>query len=150
MNTPDSVPAPAAPADCLFCKIASGAIPSAKVFEDDQCLVFMDIGPLTHGHALVIPKQHVRAITEAPLDLASHLLDIAQRVARAQVAALGAKGVNIVTNDGELAGQTVPHLHFHVIPQYPDDQHVWNWEPHPYADPVHAPVLAAALAGAMP
>ncbi len=147
--TESPAPAPTTDPNCLFCKIASGDIPSTKVYEDEKCLVFMDIGPLTHGHAMVVPKQHCRAITEAPAELASYLLGVAQRVARAQMAALGAKGVNIVTNDGLLAGQTVPHLHFHIIPQYPDDQHVWNWEPHPYADPVQASVLAAAIAGAL-
>lgn len=134
---------------CLFCKIAAGTIPSTKVYEDDRCLVFMDIGPLVRGHALVIPKEHYPCITEAPAELAAYLLGIAQRVAKAQKIALGAKGVNIITNEGEIAGQSVPHLHFHVIPQFDDDRHVWNWEPRPYTDPAHPAVLAAAIGAAM-
>jgi len=135
--------------DCLFCKIGAGQIPSTKVYEDARCLVFMDIGPLTKGHALVIPKEHVRAITEAPAELAAYLLGVAQKVARAQMKALGAKGVNIVTNDGELAGQSVGHLHFHVIPQFEDERHVWNWDAKPYADSAVPAVLAGAIAGAL-
>ena len=135
--------------DCLFCKIGAGQIPSTKVYEDERCLVFMDIGPLVKGHALVIPKDHCRAITEAPAEVAAYLLGVAQKVARAQMKALGAKGVNIVTNDGELAGQSVGHLHFHVIPQFEGEQHVWNWEPKPYADASVPAVLAAAIAGAL-
>ncbi len=135
--------------DCLFCKIGAGAIPATKVYEDERCLAFLDIGPLVKGHALVIPKGHCRAITEAPAELAGYLLGVAQKVARAQMAALGAKGVNIVTNDGELAGQTVGHLHFHVIPQFEEERHVWNWDAKPYADAAAPAALAAAIAGAM-
>ena len=135
--------------DCLFCKIAAGEIPSTRVWEDDLCVAFLDIGPLVPGHALVVPKAHHRAVTEAPDDLLAHLLSVARRIAAAQKSALGATGVNVITNDGESAGQTVPHLHFHVVPQYENDRHVWNWTPRPYADPAVPADLAARLAAAL-
>ena len=135
--------------DCLFCKIAAGEIPSTRVWEDDLCVAFLDIGPLVPGHALVVPKAHHRAITEAPDDLLAHLVSVARRIAAAQKSALGATGVNVITNDGESAGQSVPHLHFHVVPQYENDRHVWNWEARPYADPAVPADLAARLAAAL-
>ena len=135
--------------NCLFCKIAAGEIPSTRVWEDDLCVAFLDIGPLVPGHALVVPKAHHRAITEAPDDLLAHLVSVARRIAAAQKSALGATGVNVITNDGESAGQSVPHLHFHVVPQYENDRHVWNWEARPYADPAVPADLAARLAAAL-
>lgn len=135
--------------DCLFCRIAAGEIPSTRVWEDDLCVAFLDIGPLVPGHALVVPKAHFRAVTDAPDGLLAHLLSVAKRIAAAQKSALGATGVNVITNDGESAGQTVPHLHFHVVPQYENDRHVWNWEPRPYADPAVPADLAARLSAAL-
>ena len=75
--------------DCIFCKIAAGEIPSARVYEDDACIAFLDIGPVTPGHVLVVPRAHHPGITETPPELAARLLAVAQRVARAQKAALG-------------------------------------------------------------
>ena len=135
--------------DCLFCKIAAGDIPSTRVYEDDLCVAFMDIGPVVQGHVLVIPRAHHDAITSTPPDRAAHLLNVAQRVARAQKAALGAVAVNIFTNDCELAGQSVFHTHFHVIPHFPGNHHVWNWEPHPYASPADAKALADRISAAL-
>lgn len=135
--------------DCLFCKIAAGDIPSTRVCEDGLCVAFMDIGPVVPGHVLVIPRAHHDAITSTPPELAAHLLNVAQRVARAQKSALGAVAVNIFTNDGALAGQSVFHTHFHVIPQFENDHHAWNWEPRPYASPADAKALADRLSAAL-
>jgi len=135
--------------DCLFCKIAAGDIPSTRVFEDDLCVAFMDIGPVVRGHVLVIPRAHHAGITVTPSDLAAHLLDVARRIGLAQKKALGAAGINIFTNDGALAGQSVFHTHFHVIPQFADDRHVWNWEARPYASPADAKDLADRIAAAL-
>jgi histidine triad (HIT) family protein len=107
--------------DCIFCKIVAGDIPSTRVDEDDRTLAFMDIGPATRGHVLVIPKRHHRdllAIDEADL-IACTLMS--QRVARRVLERLGADGVNLLNSCGAAAWQTVFHFHLHVIPRYIDD-----------------------------
>ena len=135
--------------DCIFCRIASGEIPSRKVYEDDLVLAFLDISPVSPGHVLVVPRAHHDAITSTPPDLAAHLLNVAQRIAAAQKKALGAAAVNVFTNDGALAGQSVFHTHFHVIPQYPDLHHDWNWSSTPYASPADAASFASRLSSAL-
>lgn len=113
--------------DCVFCKIAAGEIPAAKLFEDDEIMVILDIGPIIKGHALVIPKQHYDPVTETPDSVLGRLHAVAKQVAQAQMNALGADGVNIMQNNGAAAGQEVPHIHIHVIPRFSDDGHHWNW-----------------------
>ncbi|MBR6022926.1 MAG: HIT family protein [Kiritimatiellae bacterium] len=135
--------------DCIFCKIAAGEIPSTRVYEDDLCVAFLDISPITPGHALVIPRAHHSGVTSTPDDLAAHLLNVAQRVARAQKTALGAEGVNIFTNEGQIAGQSVFHTHFHVIPQYASAPHRWNFDSTPYPSPDVPAALAARLSAAL-
>lgn len=100
--------------DCLFCKIYRGEIPSKKVYEDDQCYAFYDIDPQAPTHFLVIPKAHIPscgAITEADADLVGHIFVVMAKVART----LGISEFRVVSNCGKQAGQTVPHLHFHVL-----------------------------------
>lgn len=135
--------------DCIFCKIAAGEIPSARVYEDDACIAFLDIGPVTPGHVLVVPRAHHPGITETPPELAARLLAVAQRVARAQKAALGAEGINIFTNEGALAGQSVFHTHVHVIPQSAAAHHRWNFDSHPYSSPGEAEAVASKLRAAL-
>jgi histidine triad (HIT) family protein len=118
--------------DCIFCKIVSGDIPSTRIYEDEYTLAFMDINPIIHGHALVIPKQHHKYITDTPEALLSRCVAVAKRVAQAQVDALGADGVNLHQANGSDAGQVVPHIHFHVIPRFANDGHHWNWSPKDY------------------
>ena len=99
--------------DCLFCKIADGSIPSRKVFEDDIAFAIQDIKPQGPVHVLVIPKEHLRSLAEADdKDLLGHLLYVAKDVAVERK--LG-KGYRVVINTGEDGGQTVDHLHLHVI-----------------------------------
>ncbi len=121
-------------ADCIFCKIVAGSIPSTRVHEDPDVLAFMDIGPVVKGHTLVIPKAHHDPLTATPPDLLHKVMDVVQLIARWQVQGLGAEGVNVHQSSGRPAGQLVPHLHFHVIPRYASDGHHWNWTSHPYAD----------------
>ena len=102
----------------VFCKIIDGDIPSTKVYEDDDVIAILDISQVTKGHTLVIPKKHYESILDCPKNLLHKVLDVAQRIAQAEVALLGAKGVNVLTNAGEMAGQSVPHFHVHVIPRY--------------------------------
>ena len=101
--------------DCLFCRIIAGDIPSGKVYEDELCYAFYDIAPLAPTHFLVVPKKHLDSageITEADAPLVGHIYAVIARLARE----LGfAEGFRVVTNCGPIAGQTVRHLHFHVL-----------------------------------
>ena len=101
--------------DCIFCKIISGEIPSNKVYEDEEVIVFHDISPMAPVHLLVIPKQHIcgaNGIDESNSKVVSHIFEVAARVAESFH--LDA-GYRIVTNVGDDAGQTVHHLHFHIL-----------------------------------
>ncbi|MCR5491808.1 MAG: HIT family protein [Bacilli bacterium] len=102
----------------IFCRIIAGEIPGNVVYEDDDVIAILDISQLTKGHTLVMPKKHYDSFLSCPADLAHKVYDVAQRIGQAEVAVLGAKGVNILTNCGEEAGQSVPHFHVHVIPRY--------------------------------
>ena len=104
--------------NCVFCKIVSGEIPCHKVYEDNQILAFLDISQTTKGHTLVVTKEHFQNFLYVPKDLLSRAISVAQKIAQAEVASLGAKGVNILINTNEAAGQTVMHFHIHVIPRY--------------------------------
>jgi histidine triad (HIT) family protein len=107
--------------DCIFCKIVKGEIPCYKVYEDDDVLAFLDISQTTKGHTLVISKEHSRNLLYVPKDVLAKVMGAAQQIAQAQVASLGAKGVNIINNTNEMAGQTVMHFHVHVIPRYSNE-----------------------------
>ncbi|HBS02524.1 MAG TPA: HIT family protein [Firmicutes bacterium] len=102
----------------IFCKIIDGEIPGTKVYEDDDVLAILDISQVTKGHTLVMPKKHYSDILSTPAETVHKVYDVAQRIGQAMVGVLGAKGVNILTNAGEVAGQSVPHFHVHVIPRY--------------------------------
>ncbi|MDO5134796.1 MAG: HIT family protein [Eubacteriales bacterium] len=114
--------------NCIFCKIASGEIPSATLYEDEEFRVILDLNPASKGHALILPKAHARNIYELPEELAGKAMVLAKKMAERMTDALGCEGFNILQNNGELAGQTVFHFHMHLIPRYPGD-HVgitWN------------------------
>ena len=96
--------------DCIFCEIAAGNIPAKKVFEDDDVIAFLDVNPASFGHTLVVPKQHVRNFMEAD----------AATIGKVFQEKLGASGMNLLSNAGESAGQTVDHFHIHLIPRYDD------------------------------
>ena len=102
----------------VFCKIVNGDIPCYKVYEDDYVLAFLDISQVTKGHTLVIPKKHYDNFLAVPKELMHRVMDVAQRIGQVQIKFLNAKGVNILTNCYEAAGQTVNHFHVHVIPRY--------------------------------
>ena len=135
--------------DCVFCSIVAGGIPCTKVWDDDEVLAFMDIGPVVKGHVLVIPKAHHETITTMPASLLAKVITVAQRVAAAQLKGLGADGVNIHQSNGAVAGQVVPHMHFHVIPRFADDGHSWNWAAKSYESGAEASALAASISGAL-
>jgi histidine triad (HIT) family protein len=102
----------------IFCRIIKGEIPSTKIYEDDDVLAILDISQTTKGHTLVIPKLHCDNFLSCPQEVMHKVMDVAQRIGQAEISILGAKGVNILTNVGEQAGQSVPHFHVHVIPRY--------------------------------
>jgi len=100
--------------DCLFCKIVAGEIPSNKVYEDDLCYAFYDIAPMAPTHFLVIPKEHFASaaeVTEENAPVIGHIYKVIAKLARE----LNLDGFRVVTNCGEIAGQTVHHIHFHVL-----------------------------------
>lgn len=109
-----------ADANCLFCKILAGEIPSTVIAETERAIAFMDINPATRGHTLVIPREHSRDLLEiAPEDLAA-CAELAQEIAGRAKDRLGADGVNIINCCGSAAWQTVFHTHLHVVPRYAD------------------------------
>lgn len=103
-------------ADCVFCKILQGKIPSIKVFEDEKTLAFMDIQPASPGHTLVIPKTHAANLMEIAEEDLLAVAKTVQRIARAIQSALTPDGIRIVQTNGAAAGQTVLHYHVHLIP----------------------------------
>ncbi len=108
--------------DCIFCKIANGEIPSNTVYENENFRVILDISPANLGHCLVIPKFHSENIFEMPEDMTKEAFGIAKKVAEAVKTTNTAKGVNILQNNGEVAGQTVNHFHIHIIPRKENDK----------------------------
>jgi len=104
--------------DCIFCAIAAGEIPCFKVYEDDVALAYLDINPFTRGHTLVIPKKHVGCLVDADDDLLAELMPRVRKVAAHIKEALPCDGFNVLQNNGAAAGQTVNHLHFHIVPRY--------------------------------
>ena len=101
--------------DCLFCKIIAGDIPSAKVYEDDTVLAFRDIAPQAPTHILVIPKAHIsgcNGVTPDNSGVVAHIFQVIPQIAAAEGLV---NGYRVVSNCGEDAGQTVPHLHFHIL-----------------------------------
>lgn len=110
--------------NCIFCKIIRGEIPCTKVYEDQDILAFLDISQVTAGHTLVVTKEHFDNILYVPKDLLGKAFSAAQKIAQAEVTSLGAKGINILVNTNEVAGQTVKHFHIHVIPRYSVDDNI--------------------------
>ena len=106
---------------CVFCDIIADKIPSKKVYEDDQVLAILDISQVTYGHTLVMPKVHTDNILTADEETAEGCIRTARMLAKRITGKTGAAGVNILTNCGEAAGQTVGHLHFHIIPRYDEN-----------------------------
>ncbi len=118
--------------DCIFCKIASGKIPSAKIYEDENVFAFLDIGPISDGHTLVMPKQHFEKVHSCPPELLGQVWSRIGKIAEAVVSALDADGYNVLCNNGRAAGQVVDHLHFHVIPRKTGDAVFTQWPSYKY------------------
>ena len=104
--------------NCVFCAIAANEIPSFKVYEDDLVLAYLDINPFSKGHTLVIPKEHSSGLLDTPEETLAALVARVKKVASHLKATLPCDGFNILQNNGEAAGQTVMHIHFHIVPRY--------------------------------
>ena len=107
--------------DCIFCKIIAGEIPCMKIYEDGYTLSFMDIAKDVDGHMLVIPKKHVTNILDADQETLHHVMDTVKKVANHCVTDCGYEGVNVLNANQQCAGQTVFHLHMHLIPRKTGD-----------------------------
>ena len=128
--------------ECIFCKLIAGDIPSQRVYEDDACIVFLDIAPVSKGHALVVPKAHHATLFDLPDDLGAALVPVFKRVGKAVMAATGAEGLNVCMNNYRVAGQLVDHAHVHLIPRFADDG-LKFWPQGAYADNEMAAVAQA-------
>ena len=111
----------------IFSKIVSGEIPCFKLYEDDHCLAFMDIRPVSPGHSLVISKNEYPTIEDLPDEVMASLGLAVKKVGKAVKATLNCPAYNLIVNNGSAAGQEVPHLHFHVIPRFDDDGLKLSW-----------------------
>ena len=136
-------------ADCIFCKIAAGEIPSARVIEDDSIIAFMDIGPIRPGHTLLIPKKHYDRVTDMPAAEAGRLLSVLPGLCSAVVRAAEADGVNVFQANGACAGQVVPHVHFHIIPRHEGDGADFTWRAGSY-DEGEIETWRAKIAASLP
>ncbi len=119
--------------DCIFCKIVAGEIPCSRVFEDEHTLAFLDISPAVEGHTLVIPKAHCANIMDAPVETLTACMVTVARITRGLMD-WGAEGINLLQNNGAVAGQAVFHLHFHLFPRYKGDRRAWGWKGTPYPE----------------
>lgn len=120
--------------DCIFCKIINGDIPSNTIYENSEFKVIMDASPATKGHVLILPKEHFDDIYDIDAETAGRLFQLASVVARALKEALHCDGLNILQNNGTIAGQTVFHFHMHLIPRYKGDTVTLKWEEHSSED----------------
>lgn len=113
--------------NCIFCKLANGEIPTNVIYEDELFTVIMDAAPASKGHALILPKEHYANLYELPEETAAATLVLAKKLAAKMTDALNADGLNVVQNNGEVAGQTVFHYHMHLIPRYKDGDDFITW-----------------------
>jgi len=119
--------------DCIFCKIVRGEIPCSKVYEDERILAFLDINPVSKGHALVMPKRHYETVLDMPEEEGVALAKASVKVGRAVKKATGADGINLLHNIGRAAGQIIFHAHVHLIPRRSGDELRMKWDRSEYA-----------------
>jgi len=107
--------------DCIFCNIIKGHVPSHKVYEDDNSFAFLDIAPVSKGHVLVIPKKHYVNLEDIPEEELALLIKAVKNTGKILKEKINVKGYNVQENNDPVAGQIVPHIHFHIIPRSDDD-----------------------------
>ena len=120
--------------NCIFCKIVNGDIPSSIVYEDEDFKAIMDISPASRGHVIILTKKHFDNLFELEDEVAGKVLLVAGRIAAAMKEELKCDGINLLQNNGEAAGQSVLHIHFHLIPRYKGDEIQLSWTPGKYED----------------
>jgi histidine triad (HIT) family protein len=135
--------------DTIFTKIIAGEIPCFRVYENDQVLAFLDINPISKGHTLVIPKEPAETIDRLSDESAAAIGRVLPRLSRAVLQATGASAFNILQNNGRSAHQAVLHVHFHIIPQYPDGSGLGIGWPARTLDNETGSALASAIAGCL-
>ena len=133
--------------NCIFCKIVTGLIPSAKVLETESAIAFLDINPVAPGHVLLVPKEHSVTLADASPQTVAAVAAELPRLARAILAATGASGLNLVQNNGRDAGQVVGHLHFHLIPRRAGDVFRLHWPQGKYEGNAQEEMRARIAAG---
>ncbi|MBK9324386.1 MAG: HIT domain-containing protein [Bdellovibrionaceae bacterium] len=108
--------------DCIFCKIINRELPASFIYEDETCMAFLDIHPITEGHALVIPKHHQERFTQLNNEVAGHLFKVAHKILNAiEDSEIKSEGANLFLSDGTVAGQEVMHSHLHIAPTFKGD-----------------------------
>ncbi|MDG5776110.1 HIT family protein [Haloarculaceae archaeon H-GB2-1] len=107
--------------DCIFCQIVAGDIPSRTVYEDETVFAFLDVNPLAPGHTLVIPKEHHERLNDTPADVATDVYAALHELVPSVEAAVDAPASTVAFNNGEVAGQEVPHVHGHIVPRFEGD-----------------------------
>ena len=113
--------------DCIFCKIVAGELPSTRIWEDAETLVFLTIGPVNPGHMLVVPKKHYANVFDLPTETFTAMARTSQKMAKLVKTALNTEDVNVYMNNGPHSGQVVFHSHIHIIPRYEGDGHaLWH------------------------
>lgn len=120
--------------NCVFCKIISGDIPSTVLYEDDNFKAIMDISPASKGHVIILTRKHFENLFELEDKEAEKVIVIARKIATAMKKELNCDGINFLQNNGKAAGQSVFHIHFHLIPRYKDDSINILWTPGKYKD----------------
>lgn len=128
----------------IFCKIIKGEIPCHKIYEDEDVLAFLDISQVTKGHTLVICKKHYDNFLATPKEIMHKVMDVAQKIGQVQISIFGAKGVNILSNCYEAAGQSVMHFHVHVIPRY-TEQEGFSIEMKDHSENLNLPEIAEKI-----
>ena len=115
--------------DCIFCKIIAGEIPSATIYENEEFKAILDRFPANEGHVLILPKNHTPNIFDIDPEQAGRLFTLAAKIARAMKEVLGFEHMNVMQNNGTVAGQTVFHFHLHLIPRYENDGITIQYKP---------------------
>lgn len=120
--------------DCIFCKIIDGKIPSAKVYEDDSIMGFLDIMPANKGHCLIVPKKHYETLLDIPDNDLANLIKATKKVAKALSLSIGNGSYNLIMNNGKEAGQLVAHAHIHIVPRFKGDRLRIKWSHKKYEE----------------
>lgn len=117
---------------CVFCKIVNKELPAARLYEDSEVISFLDINPVNLGHTLIVPKRHYEVLLDISGDELARVMKILPSIARAVVSVTKADGFNVFQTNMPCAGQTVPHLHFHIIPRHIHDGFSFGWRQRKY------------------